>query len=174
MPIQRPPPHAGALKSKELSMNTWLDFVGMPAQLGAAGDGSPATQGAPGSQSDPIGGTGGGGQSPTGGTWTFPIMIFGVMILMFFFMARSGRKQRKQRSQMLTALGKNDKVQTTGGVIGIIVELKDREMVLRVDEQSNTRVRFSRSAVAHVLRSTADGGEEKPPVEMAVDGRQHA
>ncbi len=143
----------------------------MPAQLGAAGDGSPATQGAPGGQGDPIGTTGGGGQS---GSWTFPVMIFGLMILMFFFMARSGRKQRKQRSQMLTALGKNDKVQTTGGVIGIIVELKDREMVLRVDEQSNTRVRFSRSAVAHVLRSTAAGGEEKPPVEIAADGRQHA
>ncbi len=145
----------------------------MPAQLGAAGDGTPGTQGAPGSQGDPLGTQNPSG-APAGGTWTFPLMIFGIMILMFMLMARSGRKQRKQRQQMLTALGKNDKVQTTGGVIGTIVELKDREMVLRVDEQSNTRIRFSRSAVAHVLRSTAAGGDEKPPVEISPDGRQTA
>ncbi len=104
----------------------------------------------------------------------FPFMLFGAMIIMFLFMARGGRKQRKQRATMLSALGKNDKIQTTGGVIGTIVELKDREMVLKVDEQSNTRIRFSRSAVAHVLRSTAEGGVEKPPVEIAVDARHTA
>ena len=55
----------------------------------------------------------------------------------------------------LRALGRlgHDTVQTIGGVIGSIVEVKNDSVVLKVDESSNTRITFSRSAIQQVLNS---------------------
>lgn len=139
-------------------MTQWLDHVWIPAQLGTPvqGGGQPA--------GDPALGTG--GSPPPGGGSSIIFWMLPLMILMFVMMAMSGRKQRKQHQKMLASLAKNDKVQTTGGIIGTIVEIKDREVVLRVDEQSSTRIRFARSAIAHVLRS--QNAEEKPPADVAA------
>lgn len=138
-------------------MTHWLEFVGIPAQLGTPVQGGTQPAGDP--------SLGGGAPPPSGGGSNIIFWMLPLMILMFVMMAMSGRKQRKQHQKMLAALAKNDKVQTTGGIIGTIVEIKDREVVLKVDEQSSTRIRFARSAIAHVLRSQA--GEEKPPAEVA-------
>ncbi len=133
-------------------------FVGYLAQLGTpvqGGGGEVAPSG-------PVPG-GAGQQPPPAGSWSFPIIVFGVMILMFLMMALSGRKQKKQRDQMLASLAKNDRVQTTGGIIGTIVEVKDREVTIKSDD---ARFKIARSAVAHVLRSHA-GGQDKPPAEVS-------
>ncbi len=50
-------------------------------------------------------------------------------------------------------------MQTVGGVIGAIVEIKPDFVVLKVDESSNTRITFARSSVQQVLSSQ---GEEAP------------
>ncbi len=131
-------------------------FVGFGAQLGTPVQGT-AEGAVPGPSGMP-----GGQTPPPGGGWYFPIIVFGIMILMFLMMALSGRKQRKQREQMLASLAKNDRVQTTGGIIGTIVEIKDREVTIKSDD---ARFKIAKSAVAHVLRSHA-GGQSKPPAEV--------
>jgi preprotein translocase subunit YajC len=50
-------------------------------------------------------------------------------------------------------------VQTIGGVIGTIVEVKDAEVVVKIDETTNTKIRFARSAIQQVL-------EDKQPVDV--------
>jgi len=85
----------------------------------------------------------------------------------------SGRKQKKQREQMLGSLKRNDKVLTSSGIIGTVADLTDHEMVLRVDEASNTRIRFARSAVQQILRDAKESGrtadvEVKPKLEAAA------
>ncbi len=86
-----------------------------------------------------------------GGGWTLPAMLLIFLVLMFAMTAFSQRKEKKKRSRMLESLQKNDKVVTIGGVIGTIVEVKDSEIVLKVDESSNTRMRFSRTAIQGVV-----------------------
>jgi preprotein translocase subunit YajC len=123
-----------------------------PAVPGAGGNGT-ALQ--PGGNAPPPGGqpTGGAG----GGLGFFWIVIL-FMIVLMLIMSTSGRRQRKEREKMLAAIKRNDRVQTVGGLIGTVVELTDSEMVLRVDETSNTRIRFARSAVQQILRE-AKGAE---------------
>lgn len=129
-----------------------------PPVPGAVGAGSsPAVQGAPAAT-----GTGGGGGA--GGMQMFWILMLG-MLLVIVLTSMSGRKQEKQRKAMLSALKRNDRVQTVGGIIGTIVDLTDNELVLRVDEVSNTRIRFSRSAVQQVLR------ESKEPAKTDVEAK---
>lgn len=77
------------------------------------------------------------------------LLIFGVMI---FFQIFAGRKERRKRQEMLGGVGKYDKIQTVGGLIGTVHEVKDGEITLKVDESTNTKVHISRSAIQSVLR----------------------
>jgi len=75
------------------------------------------------------------------------MMMIGVMLLMFIFMGRGKRKREAQRKTMLAALKKGDKVTTIGGIIGTVMEVRDDEVVVKIDENSNARMRFARWAV---------------------------
>ena len=48
---------------------------------------------------------------------------------------------------MVQTLAKNDKVRTIGGIIGTVVDVKGDEVVLKIDESNNTKIRLSASAI---------------------------
>ncbi|HTL27613.1 MAG TPA: preprotein translocase subunit YajC [Tepidisphaeraceae bacterium] len=79
----------------------------------------------------------------------FPLMI-GLLIL-YFFMMRGNKGKEKQRQDMLKQLKRNDEVQTIGGVIGRVIEVRDDRVQVKVDENTQTKVWFSRSAIHRVL-----------------------
>jgi len=161
-------------------METYLEEafgpVGVMAitQEGEALGSSPASES--GTQADGAPGPGGPQPPPGGGGGFGQLFIFLPLIaILVFMMIASGRKQKKEqqaRQQMLASIRRSDRVQTVGGVIGTVQDLTDNELVLRVDEESGTRVRFSRSAVQQVLESK--GGEpsagEPPEPTMATQG----
>jgi preprotein translocase subunit YajC len=49
-------------------------------------------------------------------------------------------------------------VQTIGGILGAVVEVRDEDVVLKVDESSNTKIRVIRDAIKSV---TCDEAETK-------------
>jgi preprotein translocase subunit YajC len=86
---------------------------------------------------------------PGGGGFMIMMMVLlGTMILFTFV---SGRREKKKRAELLGSIKKHDKVMTIGGVMGTVVELKDDAVVLKVDETSNTRITFSKSAISQVI-----------------------
>ncbi|MCK4871908.1 MAG: preprotein translocase subunit YajC [Phycisphaerales bacterium] len=122
------------------------DGVGTPPPPGETVPGElqqdPGAAGAP-------GGTGGGARSPFGSMILIVPIILIVMLMIF---SSSGqKKEKRRRAAMLAAISKHDKVQTVGGVIGSVVEVKDAEIVLKVDEATNTKMRFARSAIQRIL-----------------------
>ncbi len=111
----------------------------------ATGD-QTATTGADG---QPIGPTGQAAPNPMGGSFMLILMaLMGVMIFMTF---RSQSKEKKKRAALLAALGKGDKVQTIGGIIGNVVEIRDNEVVIKIDENNNTKMKFARSAIQNKI-----------------------
>ena len=82
------------------------------------------------------------------------LLLFLVMMILFTVLGQ--RRDKKKRQVMLGAVKKHDRVQTVGGVIGSIVEVKPDTIVLKVDESTNTRITFARSSIQHVL---TDGPE---------------
>jgi preprotein translocase subunit YajC len=103
--------------------------------------------------SSPTGG-GGGGTSSVGGLP--PILLIVVVIGIFYFvMFRDQRKKQGSRKQMLANLKKGDKVLTIGGLLGTIVGIKDTEVVVKVDEATNTKITFVRSAIDRVMSADA-------------------
>ncbi len=91
--------------------------------------------------------------------------MLGLLVFMMVTSMMSGRKEKKKRAEMMSSLKKRDRVQTVGGIIGTIVELKGDEIVLKVDEGSNTRIRFARTAVQSVVKYGRGEGESAEPEE---------
>ena len=93
---------------------------------------------------------------PTGGGSIFqnPLIPLVLMIGVFWFiMSRSRGKERKKFEDMLSSMERNDRIQTIGGIIGTVVEVRENEVVVKVDENSNTKMRFNRGAIKEVIKS---------------------
>ena len=48
---------------------------------------------------------------------------------------------------MVQTLQKNDRVRTIGGIIGTVVDVKDDEVTLKIDESNNTKIKILSSAI---------------------------
>ena len=73
------------------------------------------------------------------------------MVVVWIMSLRGKRTTEKKRTDMLAQLKRGDRVQTIGGVLGTVVEARDHEVLLKVDESSNTKIRFARSAIHKVI-----------------------
>ena len=78
-------------------------------------------------------------------------LILIVAVVMMLFMGKSKRSEEKKRQDMLGQLKKGDEIQTIGGIIGKVVEAREDRVLVKVDENSNTKVWFSRNAIHRVL-----------------------
>lgn len=76
------------------------------------------------------------------------ILIFAVMYLFLF---RGPKKKQQEHQKMVQALKKNDRVRTIGGIIGTVLDVRDDEIVLKIDESTNTKMRVIPAAIATVL-----------------------
>lgn len=127
--------------------------------LGAPGDGGGPAGGAVEGADGAPGGAAPGGAPAGGGFQMMLPLLFGLMIVMVVTSMMSGRKEKKKRAALMSNLKRRDKVQTIGGVIGTIAEISNDEVVLKVDHGSQTRIRFSRSAIQQVLQSSSGGDD---------------
>ena len=84
------------------------------------------------------------------------LLPFVMMIAVFYLLIiRPQQKQKKQMQLMLSNLKKYDKVVTGSGIIGKITDIdeKDGTVEIRVDESTNTKIVFLKSAIVNVLKS---------------------
>jgi preprotein translocase subunit YajC len=102
----------------------------------------------------PQGGEGGGTGSMISTFIPF-ILIIGIF---YFLIIRPQNKKQKDTQKMLGALKKGDKIVTIGGVHGVIQNVRETSVVVKVDE--TTKIEFSRSAISTVVE--ASKVEDKP------------
>lgn len=88
--------------------------------------------------------------SGTGGQTSNPIAAFMPLILMFIIfyvlLIVPQRKKQKEHQKMLTELKKGDKIVTTGGIHGVVVNLKDDIITIKVAE--NVKIDVNRGNIA--------------------------
>ncbi|MCF7976186.1 MAG: preprotein translocase subunit YajC [Phycisphaerae bacterium] len=88
--------------------------------------------------------------SPFGGKGM--LIIWGLMIvMMYFMMVRGPKKKQKEHTKMVDSLSKNDRIRTVGGIIGTVIEVKGDEVVIKIDESNNTKMRIAASAIGKNL-----------------------
>lgn len=78
-----------------------------------------------------------------------PLIPFIFISLVFYFLVLKPQKSKqKQREAMLKDLTKNDEVITAAGIHGTIALVKDKTVVVRVDDQ--TKIEFDKEAIVSI------------------------
>jgi preprotein translocase subunit YajC len=67
-------------------------------------------------------------------------MIILMFVIMWLFMIRPQRKQQKELEKFRSELKRGDKVVTAGGIYGVVDEIKDRSVLIKVDGDVKLRV----------------------------------
>jgi len=69
-----------------------------------------------------------------------------IIVVFYFFMIRPQMKKAKDHKKFVEELKKGDKVITTSGIHGKIVEMNDSTFLIEVE--SGTKIRFEKSSVS--------------------------
>lgn len=83
-----------------------------------------------------------GSQAQGGYFWIMMILLF---VIMWLFMIRPQRKQQKELEKFRSELKKGDKIVTVGGIYGTIDEIKENNVLIKVD--GDVKLRVSKSAI---------------------------
>lgn len=101
-------------------------------------------------QATPPAGPPGGAPNPAASF--FPIALMLALVAFMLLTARSQKKREKrERDELHARLSKNDRVLTAGGVIGTVMSVKENEIVLKVDETTNTKITFLKTSIQRIL-----------------------
>lgn len=99
------------------------------------------------------------GQPAGGGAVAFisSLVPFILVILIFYFLVimPQHRKQKKHR-QMLDVLKKGDKVVTSAGIFGTVMNITDRRVTLQIAD--NVRIKILKDSISEVMTKE----EEEP------------
>lgn len=84
-----------------------------------------------------------------GSFWFMPAAMM-TMLLVYLLFMRPDQKRRKEQEEARTKVKKNDHVITVGGICGVVVNVTDHFLTIRIDDSTNTRIKVLRSAISHV------------------------
>ncbi|NNE70292.1 MAG: preprotein translocase subunit YajC [Rhodothermales bacterium] len=73
------------------------------------------------------------------------ILIF---LIIYFLIIRPQKKKEDKRKEMISAVKKNDKVVTIGGIHGTVTQVDETSVLLQVD--ATVKLRVEKSALSNV------------------------
>src|SRR4051794_26017847 len=92
-------------------------------------------------------GKGGGGLDPLTQMLIPMVAIFALFYFLIILPTR--RQEKRQREDLFTKLKKNDEVLTNAGIIGVVFNIKDDEVVLKIDD--NAKLRVLKSTLVRII-----------------------
>ncbi len=86
-------------------------------------------------------------QAQPGGGMMMPIMLVGMIAVMYFFMIRPQQKRAKEQKKFAESMNTGDKIVTSSGIHGRIVRVNDdATIVIEIDRNSN--ITLERQAIS--------------------------
>ena len=85
--------------------------------------------------------------SGSGSMWSSIIMMALIIDVFWFFIIRPQRKKDKETAKMRSELQVGDEIVTIGGIIGIIVSMKEDSLVIETGSD-RSKVRLARWAIS--------------------------
>ena len=85
--------------------------------------------------------------SGSGSMWSSIIMMALIILVFWFFIIRPQRKKDKETAKMRSELQIGDEIVTIGGIIGIIVSMKEDSLVIETGSD-RSKIRVTRWAIS--------------------------
>ena len=90
-------------------------------------------------------------ETETRNPWMQMLPFILIFVVMYLFLFRGPKKKQAEHKKMLSSLQKNDRVRTIGGILGTVIDIKDDEVTLKVDESNNTKIKVTTGSIGTVL-----------------------
>ncbi len=88
-----------------------------------------------------------------------PLMVI-MFAVMYFLIIRPQKQKEKKRQQMITNVRKQDRIVTAGGVHGVVVSVKENEVIVRVDDSKDVKIKVDKSALTTVSAPTGEKDDD--------------
>jgi len=98
-----------------------------------------------------------GGGAEGGGALMSFLPLVAIIAIFYFLIIRPQSRKQKETQRMISALRKGDRIITIGGVHGVITNVKENTVIVKVDE--NVKLEFNRGAIATVVSQGRDDGD---------------
>lgn len=74
-----------------------------------------------------------------------------IILVFYFLLVIPQQRRQKKHQEMINSLKRGDKVVTTGGIHGIISDIKETTFILKIDE--NTKIEIEKNSIAYKKQS---------------------
>jgi len=88
---------------------------------------------------------------PGGGIGSFFVPLIFIFIIMYFVMIRPQKKRQEQQQKLIGNLKTGDRVVTNAGIHGLISNVKETTVLVKVAE--NVKIEMDNSAITNVLKA---------------------
>jgi preprotein translocase subunit YajC len=102
-----------------------------------------------------------GKQSSPGGMLSMLLPFILMFVVMYFLILRPQKRKEKERKALLSRIKKNDRVVTAGGIHGVVTSVRENEIIIRVDDAKDVKLKVDRNAIATVLEVSHDEDTEE-------------
>ena len=111
------------------------------------------------------------GKSP-GGMLSMLLPFILMFVVMYFLILRPQKKKERERKALLSRAKKNDRVVTAGGIHGLITSARENEVILRVDDAKDVKIKVDRSAIVSVLEVSHDDEDTEEPKAITKETKE--
>ena len=106
--------------------------------------------------------------APPGGGFMGPGMMLLIFVLFYFMLIRPQRRQQKEHQLRLAALKSGDEVVAAGGIHGLITNVSDRVVTLKIAD--NVKIRVEKASVLTIVKKSG----EPEPADAAAPAAENA
>ena len=85
--------------------------------------------------------------------WTSLVPLGLLVVVFYFVLIRPQQKKAKQHAELLKAVRAGDRVVTSGGVVGVVLSVKEKTLTIR---SADAKFEVTKAAIAEI---TDRGGE---------------
>lgn len=80
------------------------------------------------------------------------LILYAIIFVIFYFvLIRPQNAEKKKKKEQIENLKKNDQVVTAGGIHGTVANVKEKTVVVRIDD--NVRIEFDKESISTVVKA---------------------
>lgn len=88
--------------------------------------------------------------------WTSLVPLVLLVVVFYFVLIRPQQKKAKEHQQLLKTVKPGDKVVTSGGILGVVVTVKEKTITLR---SADAKFEITKSAIAEITERSGEANE---------------
>src|SRR5437868_6251299 len=88
--------------------------------------------------------------------WTSLVPMALLVVVFYFILIRPQQKKAKEHAALLKAVRAGDRVVTTGGVVGVVLSVKEKTLAIR---SADAKFEIIKSAVAEITERSGESSE---------------